>query len=198
MRDLIAALAGPMQNKKPSTIKEYLFWSYATLGMAHAAISDNAHSYNKIHYMIRNKLYSGLINGTMNLGSLKEDERLKLIMPHACCYCGEATKLTLEHLIPLSKCGKDIADNIVWACKSCNSSKGSKDMFEWHQRIGLFPSLLLIRRYLKLVIEFCISNELIESSMDNMAKLPFSLESIPLTYPELNTLKLWIVPLKPA
>lgn len=184
-----------MREAHVSTIGAYLYWSYANLGMAHAALSGGHRSYGQIHYIIRNKLYSGLINGTMNLGSLKEDERLKLAVPQACSYCGTVTSLTLDHLMPISKGGKDTADNIVWACKSCNSSKGATDVLEWYQRKGEFPSLLLLRRYMKLAIEFCDCNGLMEVSLDDLPPLPFSLTSIPQTFPELITLRLWVVPL---
>ena len=184
-----------MQQGPVSTIGEYLYWSYANLAMAHAALSKGAHSYSRIHYAIRNKLYSGLISGTMKLGSLKEDERLKLVLPRACCYCGAVTILTLDHLMPISKGGRDTADNIVWACKSCNSSKGATDVLEWCHRTSQFPSLLLLRRYLKLAIEFCNCNGLMDADLGDMLPLPFSLESIPQAFPELRTLKLWVVPL---
>ncbi|MEN6519727.1 MAG: HNH endonuclease [Armatimonadota bacterium] len=184
-----------MSSKGIATVGEYLYWSYANLGMAHAALSSGAHSYGRVHYIIRNKLYRGLVNGTMHLGSLKEDERLKLVMPQACCYCGSITELTLDHLIPTSKGGKDTADNIVWACKSCNSSKGAMDVLEWHEKTSRFPSVLLLRRYLKLVIEFCDCNGLMESNLNDLLQLPFSLRCIPQEFPELNTLKLWVIPI---
>jgi hypothetical protein len=37
----------------------------------------------------------------------------------------------LEHILPLSRGGPNIADNAVFVCKSCNSSKGSKRLYEW-------------------------------------------------------------------
>lgn len=47
-----------------------------------------------------------------------------------CYYCKRAfTKTrssTIDHIIPLSKGGQHTISNIVLACKSCNSSKGSR------------------------------------------------------------------------
>ncbi len=48
--------------------------------------------------MIRARMYAGLNDGTMNTGSLIEDERLKFILPQSCCYCGTRTRLSLDHL----------------------------------------------------------------------------------------------------
>jgi len=43
---------------------------------------------------------------------------------HRCYYCGKKLKrLTMDHVVPLSKGGKHTKENIVPACKSCNSRK---------------------------------------------------------------------------
>ncbi len=41
-----------------------------------------------------------------------------------CQYCGTEKELTLDHLIPKAKGGKTSWNNLVTACKSCNSKKG--------------------------------------------------------------------------
>lgn len=48
-----------------------------------------------------------------------------------CAYCGKKAKLTLDHVVPLSKGGKHSKDNVVPACSHCNSSKGNKTLDEW-------------------------------------------------------------------
>ena len=42
---------------------------------------------------------------------------------YTCRYCGSKENLTLDHVIPQSKGGEDSIDNLVTACKSCNSRK---------------------------------------------------------------------------
>ncbi len=37
--------------------------------------------------------------------------------------CGSEDKLTVDHLIPISKGGTDEASNMVACCTQCNSSK---------------------------------------------------------------------------
>jgi 5-methylcytosine-specific restriction endonuclease McrA len=49
-----------------------------------------------------------------------------------CAYCDKEAKLTLDHVIPLSKGGKHSADNVVPACAHCNKSKGNKTVEEWN------------------------------------------------------------------
>ena len=43
-----------------------------------------------------------------------------------CQYCGSTKNLTIDHVIPKSKGGKDTWDNLVAACSTCNSLKGDK------------------------------------------------------------------------
>src|SRR6476620_10313794 len=48
---------------------------------------------------------------------------------HLCLYCGrEVTRqqLTRDHVVPLSKGGRDIWENVVAACFHCNSRKGGR------------------------------------------------------------------------
>jgi 5-methylcytosine-specific restriction endonuclease McrA len=42
---------------------------------------------------------------------------------NCCAYCGRAGRMTLDHVVPLSKGGGHTAANVVPACRSCNSSK---------------------------------------------------------------------------
>lgn len=42
----------------------------------------------------------------------------------ACCFCGQPAQ-SVDHLIPKSQGGKNSLDNMIPACKPCNSAKGS-------------------------------------------------------------------------
>lgn len=53
----------------------------------------------------------------------QEWENKKKSYNYTCAYCGKQTKLTKDHVIPLSKGGNDNIENIVPSCQSCNSRK---------------------------------------------------------------------------
>jgi HNH endonuclease len=175
-----------------NTIKEKLYWSYANLAMSHAALTQKAVKFTQIHYMIRSKMFKGLMNGTMNIGALYEDEKLKMIIPQTCCYCGSNDNLSIDHLIPRKKGGADNGENFVWACKSCNSSKNAKDMLEWLESKNQFPSIYLMRRYLKLAINISEEMGILEYEIANAPNLPFSINSIPEKYPKPCLQHFWI------
>lgn len=48
-----------------------------------------------------------------------------------CVYCGSKKNLTLEHIMPIRKHGNHNRENIVIACKYCNSSKNDLLLNEW-------------------------------------------------------------------
>ena len=50
---------------------------------------------------------------------------------NACVYCGCKTDITIDHVIPPSRGGGHTADNVVLACASCNSAKGTRTLQEW-------------------------------------------------------------------
>jgi len=53
-----------------------------------------------------------------------------------CVYCGSSKKLTLDHIIPVTKNGHTLFHNLVLACQSCNSSKNNRNVFEWCKEQG--------------------------------------------------------------
>ena len=184
-----------MAKRERTLVKEVLYWSYANLAMAHAAVTDGAERYKTKHYMIRSRLNAGLLNGTMNIGSLLDDEKVKMVLPQCCCYCGSPYQLSIDHLIPKSKGGDESGDNAVWACRRCNSSKHDTDLFEWYKRKEEFPPLLLVRRYLKLAIQYCEKHGIMEQTVAGVSSsIPFGFYNIPAKYPKPCTLSLWQAP----
>lgn len=43
-----------------------------------------------------------------------------------CQYCGATDRLTLDHVLPRSRGGRDTWENLVTACMPCNNRKGNR------------------------------------------------------------------------
>ncbi|MCF7989355.1 MAG: HNH endonuclease [Thiohalocapsa sp.] len=166
-------------------MKELLYWSYACLAMAHSAVSKEQERYAQVNYIIRAKLYKGLMDGTMDVGSIFQDEKVKISQGDICSYCGGAGPLALDHVIPRFSGGQDRGDNLIYACRKCNSSKGKKDLMEWMQQNKRFPSLMVLRRYLKLAIDWSVENDAMNLSIESAraSQLPFNVDFVPTQFP---------------
>jgi len=57
---------------------------------------------------------------------------------HSCAYCGTTSKLTMDHVVPLSRGGGDRIKNLVPGCFSCNSSKQESDALAWYSSKSFF------------------------------------------------------------
>ena len=106
-------------------------------------------------------------------------------MMEICNYCGSKDKLALDHIFPQKYGGKDNAENLIFACKSCNSSKGKKDLIEWMIFRDQFLPLMIIRRYLKLTYSLCHQEKLLDKRIEELKnmELPFKIELLPTKFP---------------
>lgn len=175
-----------------ATVRDAIAWSYANLACAHSALKAERIKHAQIDWMIRAKLYRGIRMGTMKMGDLFDDERLKLTAQPTCAYCGTDGPLAIDHLIPRASGGGDRENNLVRACRSCNSSKGKSDLLAWFAHRQQFPPLMLLRRYLKIVFAECGASQLLDCELvdPRLKDLPFDLQHLPREFPALANLKL--------
>ena len=91
--------------------------------------------------------------GEMHMSEIVREDRLMAVEGfRECVYCGGTEGLSWDHLIPRSKGGPDTIGNHVPACRSCNSSKGDRDVLEWYRsRQGVQVPRLVWGKYLKLM-----------------------------------------------
>lgn len=183
-----------MAKHKTETVRELIYYSYANLAMAHSAVINKQTEYNRLNFMIRAKLFKGLKEGTMSMRSIFDDEKVKLQTGLICNYCGSTENLALDHIFPRKHGGQDNAENLIYACRSCNSSKGKKDLMEWMSYRRKFLPLLIIRRYLKMTFSYCSDNGLLDRKVEDLKEmgLPFKIELLPTIFPKPNELILTI------
>jgi len=108
------------------SVRDLIFWQYAKI------ISESAGAGKRQYGFVMDrfkKLSSGEIQWSTSIREyVKEREKAE-----ECIYCGARKDLTLDHILPRSRGGLDTPDNAVWVCKSCNSSKGDKRLYEWYE-----------------------------------------------------------------
>ncbi len=179
-----AALMHSRAAKRVETIGELLHWSYANLASLDVALRRGLAKRDRVCWMVRAKLFKGLRQQTMNVGTLFAD--LLVAPTDQCSYCGvkPPPKLHGDHLIPKSKGGLESGDNLVWSCRSCNSAKNDRDLLEWYAAKKSFPSVILMRRYLKLALAEVIARGLMDTPLEEHPNVTFSLDLIPVRYPD--------------
>jgi 5-methylcytosine-specific restriction endonuclease McrA len=70
-----------------------------------------------------------------------------------CLYCGRSfadTELTRDHVVPISRAGRDAWDNVVAACRRCNHFKGSRLLSECALELLALPYIPNFAEYLAL------------------------------------------------
>ena len=58
------------------------------------------------------------------------------IARQTCYYCGKrvpAAELTMDHIVPLVRGGRSVKENLVPACKACNTRKKTLLPMEWEE-----------------------------------------------------------------
>ncbi|WP_231714508.1 HNH endonuclease [Desulfonema ishimotonii] len=72
---------------------------------------------------------------------------------YRCAYCGARKfRLTIDHIIPKSRGGRDDFDNCVASCKKCNTRKGNKTPREAGMSLRVKPYQPTISEFLRLKI----------------------------------------------
>ncbi len=106
------------------SIKDIIFYQYAKI------ISESA-GYGKKNYGFIMATWKKLKSGEMQWSSTVREWLREHESADTCIYCGAKDPLTTEHILPTSRGGDNVTDNVVRVCKTCNSSKGKKRLYEW-------------------------------------------------------------------
>ncbi len=129
------------------TIRDLIFWQYAKLISKSAGMGLNARAFQM-------SSFQKLKKGEMKWSSAIREWILEHEKPNECIYCGSKENLTTEHIMPRVCGGPDIPDNAIRICKSCNSKKGGKRLYEYygHENRDKIPRIAE-GKYLKILYE---------------------------------------------
>lgn len=145
--------------KHPKRIKQLRKKYYQKYGLEYSRnLKNNKNVWNRIKLMqrirtnMKNKSYMINIPKTCKKCDVKMLQKFD-----KCVYCKSKKKLSIEHIIPLSKNGNSDYNNLIIACMKCNLSKGTKNVFEWLNEKKLkIPKI--IREREKMGIIMCVGN----------------------------------------
>ena len=140
---------GELKRIKPPktvlTIRDLIYWEYACLIARAAGFERN--------YGFIVSRFKKLQTGEMEWSSAGRDWMKEHEKAFSCLYCGSTTKLSQDHIIPITRGQVDprihellnSSENCVLACQKCNSSKGDRDILEWFgsERFDEIPKLAL-------------------------------------------------------
>jgi hypothetical protein len=85
-----------------------------------------------------------LIELTPKLAKKRFREHIYESWDHKCGYCEEFAT-SLDHVIPRFKSGSSNRNNLVPACRRCNTAKASTKMEEWYQQQEFFTQARMDR-----------------------------------------------------
>ena len=162
------------------TFGDTLFWTYATWQAIYTTANSGEDTIGKKFYMFRQIFYNKFKSGKQHISDLYDMNKRKLRAGNLCFYChGEVPKedLTADHVFPRVKGGTNDMDNIIFVCKSCNSSKGKKDLIEWFiLNRGEFPSPFVLGHYLRQIYQYAVEHDLMAKDFEEVCQmsLPFN------------------------
>lgn len=150
------------------TVRDLIFWQYAKI------ISESA-GFGKRNWGFIMKKFKQLKEGEIFWNEIREYIKEKE-KKDECIFCGRKTNLTLDHLLPRCFNGPNDEKNVIFVCKECNSSKGSKRLYEfWTLKKGLEGAKYEVPRiaegkYLKFLYEVLENKGLLDLSINEIRK----------------------------
>ena len=177
--------------RRVDTVGRLVLWSYAGLSLTRQAMAgDKAHLFPKGRGRAMPAEFGRYVRREKRPGPLDRESRLQALYRPFCAHCGAAHADQMDHLIPRSRGGGDLGFNTVPSCGSCNRRRGSKDLMQWYRDRKMFPTLALMRHYLKLCHAVSMATGLSDRSPEDAraAGLPFDPCLLPSRYPPVEQL----------
>lgn len=145
------------------TIRELICYQYAKIIASSAGFSKSTNKASYYKFVMDRMLK--LASGEIKMSTVLREMKMQMTSSTQCCeYCGTLETLTWDHIIPRARGGPDTAENHVLACTKCNSSKGSKGLYEWYgvNRKDELPRIVA-GKYLKMLYEIHERNNTLDT-----------------------------------
>jgi hypothetical protein len=155
-----------MPDREVKTLKDLIYYQYAKI-IAKSALGPDA---KERSYGFIKQTFRKLRDDKEKWSEILREDKQLVEAEKKCIYCGEDKNLSWEHIVPktlhinerCAACDRiQGIHNQIWACKSCNSKKGTKGLYHfWEELYPEVESLpdalpaLLEKKYLK-TIYYC-------------------------------------------
>jgi len=165
-----------MPDREVKTIRDRIYFQYAKI-IAKSAFGPDA---KKIAYGFIKKKFHDFQKNEMHWSDILREDKQFIQSEKACIYCGSTEDLTWDHIVPkslvindrCSACDKiQGVHNLIWACKRCNSEKGTKGVYRFFRDRNpddakFFDHIpaLLEKKYLKTIYYCHICNGTIDDT----------------------------------
>jgi hypothetical protein len=158
-----------MPDRDVSTLYQVMHFQYANIIACSAFGHANGTEAKKKNYGFIKTTFRKLSSGKKTWSNIEREDWQLVESDKECAYCGGIVDLAREHIVPGSlkineRCPScDVIQSIhnkVWACRSCNSAKGTDGLYSFYKRrlpgekkfYDLIPPLVE-KKYLKTVYQ---------------------------------------------
>jgi len=100
-----------------------------------------------------------LVEITPKLAKKRFREDIYKTWDYKCAYC-EDTATSLDHIVPRFKSGSSNRNNLVPACRRCNSTKASNEVESWYSQQEFFSQARMEK------IKFWMTQEVLDLFKD--------------------------------
>lgn len=102
-------------------IRKYKIWSAITIGGERGKLRELRIIWYRIN---KSEIEKRRIKASTYTAKIRIKNKVFALHGKFCLKCGAKENISLDHVIPVSKKGKDSVDNLQPLCGSCNSRKG--------------------------------------------------------------------------
>jgi 5-methylcytosine-specific restriction endonuclease McrA len=158
-----------MPDRDVQTIRHLIYYQYAKVIARRAFSSADGMQAKGKNYGFIKQTFRKLKSGEMSWSDITREDWQLVEAEKKCIYCARETDLHREHLVPRSlsikpECSECDAiqsiHNQVFACQPCNTSKGTKGLYEFYRsqrpqerKFYDFIPPLAEKKYLKTIMQ---------------------------------------------
>src|SRR3990170_2209007 len=132
-----------MPDRDATNIQLLIYYQYSKLIARSAFKAPDGRAAKSSHYGFVKQTFRDLSSGKKQWSDIAREDWQHAESGKVCAYCGAKDSLQREHIVPRSirindRCPKcphiQEIHNQVWACESCNSTKGALGLYEFFRK----------------------------------------------------------------